>query len=246
MPDSEETLPRDRQALVEKLLDSLQATPNPLEYLGKAPDRAELFDPYQMVSEWIALRHEVKQQNKLSQAAHASLQQALETERLQNAQLQQRLEELSNTKSDNQSYHSEQKRLFQDLLKMMDALDQACEYGRSQISASMPTPPASTNFLEKLFSRPKADSRDFNKGLLSHQQGVEVIRRSLLDLLKQKQVVPIVTLGKPFDPAYMYAIGRQESDTAPENTVIQEIVRGYWWQDQVLREAQVMVAVSKE
>lgn len=233
----------DRQALFEKLLDYLQSTPQPPEYLGEAPDHAEPFDPDQIVSEWIALRHEVKQQNRLLQTAHTSLQQALEAERLQNTQLQQRLEELSTTKSEDQSYHLEQKNLLQDLLKIMDSLDQACEYWRSQILESSATSTKSSTFWEKLFPKQKTDSTALNEVLISNQQGIEVIRRSLLDLLRQRQIIPIVTVGKPFDPTYMYAIGRQESDSTAENTVIQEVVRGYLWQDQVLREAQVIVAV---
>jgi molecular chaperone GrpE len=41
----------------------------------------------------------------------------------------------------------------------------------------------------------------------------------------------------------MYALGRQESDE-PENTVIQEVVRGYLWRERVLREAQVIVSAG--
>jgi molecular chaperone GrpE (heat shock protein) len=78
----------------------------------------------------------------------------------------------------------------------------------------------------------------------SASEGVEMIRRSLLDVLRRQQVVPLDVLGKTFDPAKMYAMGRQESADAEENTVVQEVVRGYLWQNRVLRESQVMVAVK--
>jgi molecular chaperone GrpE (heat shock protein) len=78
----------------------------------------------------------------------------------------------------------------------------------------------------------------------SASEGVEMIRRSLLDVLRRQQVVPLDVLGKTFDPARMYAMGRQESADAEENTVVQEVVRGYLWQNRVLRESQVMVAVK--
>ena len=39
----------------------------------------------------------------------------------------------------------------------------------------------------------------------------------------------------------MYAVGREERDVT-DNTVIQEVVRGYLWGDIVLRKAQVIVA----
>lgn len=76
----------------------------------------------------------------------------------------------------------------------------------------------------------------------SAKEGVELIRRSMLDILQQRQVVPIEVNGQPFDPEQMYALGRQESAEVEENTVIQEVVKGYLWQNRILREAQVMVA----
>lgn len=78
----------------------------------------------------------------------------------------------------------------------------------------------------------------------SAKEGVELIRRSMLDILQQRQVVPIEVNGQPFDPERMYALGRQESAEVEENTVIQEVVRGYVWQNRILREAQVMVATN--
>jgi molecular chaperone GrpE len=252
----------DRQALLEKLLDYLQATPQPPEYLGEAPNAAAAFSPYQMVGEWIALRHEVKQQNRLLQTAQTSFQKTLEAEQLENVQLRQRVDELATklatTKSESQHDHLDENLFLKDLLKIMDALDQACEYWRSQIlelsSASSQPRRFSAHFLTRfwqaLFPSQQQDSTalnaiDLKQVLLSNQQGIEVIQRSLLDLLRQRQVIPIVAMGKPFDPHYMYAIGREESASTPENTVIQEVVRGYLWQDQVLREAQVMVAARK-
>jgi molecular chaperone GrpE len=82
--------------------------------------------------------------------------------------------------------------------------------------------------------------------LSSAHEGVELIRRSLLELLSQHQVRPLQALGQPFDPTTMYAVARQASEGAPANTVVQEVVRGYLWQDRILREAQVIVAAASE
>lgn len=79
----------------------------------------------------------------------------------------------------------------------------------------------------------------------SAREGVEMIRRSLLEILRKQSVVPLEVMGKPFNPSQMYAVGRQESADAEENTVVQEIVRGYLWKNQTLRESQVMVATNK-
>jgi molecular chaperone GrpE (heat shock protein) len=89
-------------------------------------------------------------------------------------------------------------------------------------------------------------SDEMQEVLASAREGVEMIRRSLLDVLRQRQVVPLEATGQPFDPERMYALGRQEDGSAADNTVIQEVVRGYLWQNRVLREAQVMVATKPE
>ena len=69
-----------------------------------------------------------------------------------------------------------------------------------------------------------------------------MIQRSLLTILRQRQITPIVALGQPFDSECMYAIAQQESDSVAANCIIQEVVRGYRQGDRILREAQVIVA----
>jgi len=55
-------------------------------------------------------------------------------------------------------------------------------------------------------------------------------------------------MGKPFDSQIMYAVGREERADIIDNTVIQEVLRGYLWGDRVLTEAQrqkyVLVMIS--
>jgi molecular chaperone GrpE len=78
--------------------------------------------------------------------------------------------------------------------------------------------------------------------LTSNQEGLEMIRRSLLTILQKQQVQPILALGQPFDPTCMYAIDQKPTDSQAPNTVIQEVRRGYLQGDRILREAQVIVA----
>ncbi len=80
--------------------------------------------------------------------------------------------------------------------------------------------------------------------ITSARDGIDIIHESMMTMLDKHQVVPIPTTGHPFDPTYMSALGQQPNGQVPPNTVIQEVVRGYRWQDRVLREAQVIVAVS--
>jgi molecular chaperone GrpE (heat shock protein) len=91
---------------------------------------------------------------------------------------------------------------------------------------------------------PQPDADSMTEVLASAREGVEMIQRSLLEILNQHQVVPLRVLGQPFDPSRMCALGRQECEDTDENTVIQEVVRGYLWQNRILRESQVIVAVK--
>lgn len=248
--------PMDRQALFEAFLQVIQTPPAPPEYLAEAPSEATPFDPYQMVAEWIALRHEVKQQGKLLQATQSTLQQSLEQLRAEQTQAQPAAPAPLAEKSD--LLPLDQKKLWRDLLNVLDGLDQAYAHWQNQLdeltgAAPGPTsaaPPGWQRWLLSWWQEPspkgnQAVSMDtWREMLISNQQGIDLIRRSLLEVLKQHQIVPILARGKPFNPQTMYAVGRQGS-ALPENTVIQEVVRGYWWGDRILREAQVIVAAPE-
>ena len=241
----------DRQALFEKLMDFLQSAPTPPDYLGEEPETATDFAPYQMVAEWIALRHEVKQQGKLWQAQQGTLQQALAEVRGEKAQL---------AESQKQSLvqaEKEQKTLLRELLGVLDALERADSHWQQQLASfdQFPTEPLPQTWWQRwqrCFTRRRQKERDAlslspwgRDILVSNQEGVALIRRSLLDILRQRQVIPLPAEGCPFNPQTMYALGRQESASVPENTVLQEVVRGYLWRGQVLREAQVIVSARK-
>ncbi len=172
--------------------------------------------------------------------------------------------------SQNIKLQKDQEKLIQDLLGILDDLDNACEHwqqaaqdyanpvdsfpGEDTVPNEQPLSPRPPSLWQRLWywfvgSPPVVEAvvpqvaADLEV-VASASEGVEMIRRSLLDVLRRQQVVPLEVLGKTFDPAQMYAMGRQECVDAEENTVVQEIVRGYSWQNRVLREAQVMVAVQ--
>ncbi|MCP4650674.1 MAG: nucleotide exchange factor GrpE [PVC group bacterium] len=77
-------------------------------------------------------------------------------------------------------------------------------------------------------------------------KGVEMILNHLLELLKKKGVKPIEAEGKLFDPAYHEAMMQVESEEHPENTVIEELQKGYMLNDKVLRTAKVKVSKQTE
>lgn len=255
----------EKEALFAKFLDYLHSEQSLPEYLGEPPESANSFDPYQMVAEWTALRHELKQQGKLLRSTQDALVQALEVTRTEQEQLQMRLE--SSQKQALGQFEQQQEKLLKDLLGIMDALDRACTYWQEELEAlsatSNPKTAPQKSFWEKLkeLFTSKSDqstmpeksltSSDLSEIITSNQQGMELIRQSFLELLRQRGVVPIAVYGKPFDSQTMYAVGRESKTDVTDNTVIQEVVRGYLWSDKpvghsqrhrVLREAQVIVA----
>jgi molecular chaperone GrpE len=223
----------DRQALANQIFDYLQTAPELPEYLAEPPEFIPAFDPYQMVGESIALRQEVKQQNKLIQSAQLALEKALDIERSRNEQLQAATSKVNDDRG-----------LFKELLSVMDDLDRTISYNQAQIAAALHPKPSEVSIWRKLFfGSPKPIlNTSLMTALTSNQEGIEMIRRSLLTILRQRQITPIVALRQPFDSECMYAIAQQKSDSIPANHIMQEVVRGYRIGDQILREAQVIVA----
>jgi molecular chaperone GrpE len=75
--------------------------------------------------------------------------------------------------------------------------------------------------------------------------GVELTRKEILKVFDSFHVAPIDALGKPFDPNFHEAVMREESDEHPENTVVNELQKGYLMHDRLLRPAMVVVAMPK-
>ncbi|HZK73775.1 MAG TPA: nucleotide exchange factor GrpE [Clostridia bacterium] len=73
-------------------------------------------------------------------------------------------------------------------------------------------------------------------------RGLELSVRKLEEALRAHGLETIDALGKPFDPAVHEAIGHEESSEHPEDTVVQELRRGYRIRDRVVRPALVKVA----
>jgi molecular chaperone GrpE len=77
-------------------------------------------------------------------------------------------------------------------------------------------------------------------------EGVEMVLRSMLDLLKAQGVTPIESMGQPFDPARHEAVDHVPTDKHAPNTVIEEFHRGYQAGDRILRTARVTVSKAAD
>lgn len=73
------------------------------------------------------------------------------------------------------------------------------------------------------------------------KSGVEMIFRQLKEVLTAEGLTPISAVGEPFDPKKHEAVMHQESCDQPDNTVIEELIRGYCLKDKVIRPAMVKV-----
>ena len=72
--------------------------------------------------------------------------------------------------------------------------------------------------------------------------GVDLIHRQMTDLLRQRGVTPIETVGADFDPRFHQAVVQEVSAEHREGEVMEELRTGYMLGDRLLRASMVKVA----
>jgi molecular chaperone GrpE len=78
------------------------------------------------------------------------------------------------------------------------------------------------------------------------KEGFDLLREHFQLLLRDAGIVPMETVGHIFDPVKMKAVAAEDSTTVPHNTVIEELAAGYYLKDEVLKFAEVKIAINKE
>lgn len=76
----------------------------------------------------------------------------------------------------------------------------------------------------------------------SYRQGLEIIHRALLELLRKRGVTPVVAVGEMFNPEFHQAVAYEEHGDLRDGEIIEEFARGYRLGDRLLRPAMVKVA----
>ena len=76
-------------------------------------------------------------------------------------------------------------------------------------------------------------------------QGVELIYEQLNKLLENNNIKVIETKNKIFDPYLHQALMKEESDL-PENTIIEELQKGFSFNENVIRHAKVKISAGKQ
>ena len=77
-------------------------------------------------------------------------------------------------------------------------------------------------------------------------EGIQLVRRNVVNMLDTEGVIKVESLGKPYDPAYAEALLFRETEDGDEGTVVEVFREGYMYKDRVLRAAQVVVAKRPE
>lgn len=76
--------------------------------------------------------------------------------------------------------------------------------------------------------------------------GIEMVLKTCLEALEKHGVSQVTAKGEPFDPERHEAYAQIETDDCPPNTVVNEIHRGYFLRDRLLRPSLVSVAKPVE
>lgn len=75
--------------------------------------------------------------------------------------------------------------------------------------------------------------------------GLKMLLTQLMDVLKTEDLEEIPAVGKPLDPERHEVVGYTETDKVPENTVVEEVRRGYTLSGKVIRPSLVTVSKPK-
>jgi len=148
----------------------------------------------------------------------------------------------------------QQEALVRDLLPVLDALDRAEVHWR-QVLAAQPVPSLAAApplgwwgrlrrwLAQRLAPAPAPALQSSTSLARSDDDGIRLIRDNLLEVLRGHGLEPFESLGLPFDPERMRALGQRPAAAGtPAGRVVEEAVRGYLWRQTLLREAQVLVA----
>ncbi|MDY7012867.1 MAG: nucleotide exchange factor GrpE [Cyanobacteriota bacterium] len=96
------------------------------------------------------------------------------------------------------------------------------------------------------FERARSQIKPANDGEMAIHKSYQGVYKDLVNGLKRIGVAAMRPEGQPFDPNYHEAMMQVQTDEYPEDTVIEQLVRGYLLGEKVLRHAMVKVAAPKD
>ncbi len=77
-------------------------------------------------------------------------------------------------------------------------------------------------------------------------EGIDGIIKQFKKILEDEGVTPIKAEGEKFDPNIHHAMAKVETDEYPDETIVEELQKGYYYKSRVLRPALVKVAKNPQ
>ncbi len=96
------------------------------------------------------------------------------------------------------------------------------------------------------FERARVQIQPSTEGEQKIHNSYQGVYKTLVDCLKRLGVSAMRPEGEQFDPNFHEAMLREPTNEHPEGTVIEQLIRGYMLEGQVIRHAMVKVAVPGE
>ena len=92
--------------------------------------------------------------------------------------------------------------------------------------------------LERAISHAKSENKDFDSMI----EGLEMVNKMTHEVFEKFGVSRVNTVGEVFDPNVHQAVGVVQSDSVPENHIVEECLGGYLLHDRIIRPAMVRVS----
>jgi len=86
------------------------------------------------------------------------------------------------------------------------------------------------------------DHAKFNESTEGFLEGLKLIYESFVNTLTKFGIKPVPALGQRFDPHVHEAVMQREDPDAEENTVLEEVQKGYFLNDRLVRPSMVVVS----
>jgi molecular chaperone GrpE len=94
------------------------------------------------------------------------------------------------------------------------------------------------------FERALVAPGENNQNISKFKEGIEMIYRQFIDVLAKEGLSIIPTINQQLDPVSHEVILQEETGGQPDNNIIEELRRGYFFKGKVIRPAWVKVARS--
>ena len=92
--------------------------------------------------------------------------------------------------------------------------------------------------LERAITHAKSENKDFDSMI----EGLEMVNKMTHEVFEKFGVSRVNSVGEVFDPNIHQAVGVVQSDSVPENHIVEECLGGYLLHDRIIRPAMVRVS----